>query len=80
MADLRIADQLDGVVNTGVRSHQETFAMQPQRTAYGRDGMDTAFPSGTQGPARTLRPSRTDRHQCARVEFRHVHLMNGGPK
>jgi hypothetical protein len=48
--------------------------------AIGPDGMDTVLPSGTQGPAGTRRPSRTERHQCARVEFRHVHLRNGGPK
>ena len=77
MADLRIADQLDGVVNTGVRSHQETFAMQPQRTAYGRDGMDTALPPGKWAQSRA---PRTERHQCAKVELRHNHLRNGGPR
>jgi len=45
------------------------------RTAdHGRDGMDTALASGTQGPADVRRSSRTDRHQCARVAFRHVQL------
>jgi hypothetical protein len=31
-------------------------------------------------PAGTQRPSRTERHRCARVESQHVHLRNGGPK
>jgi hypothetical protein len=37
-------------------------------------------PFGEARSSGTERPSRTDRHQCARVELRHVHLRNGGPK
>lgn len=60
------------------RERVETAGRRNARS--GRDGMDTALPSGTLGPTDTLRPSRTDRHQCARVAFRHVHLRSGGPK
>src|SRR5471032_1992901 len=32
------------------------------------------------GGARVVRASRTERHQCAKVELRNNHLRNGGPK
>jgi len=40
-------------------------------------GMDTALPSGNWA---RLRAPRTERHQCAKVELRHNHLRNGGPR
>jgi hypothetical protein len=39
--------------------------------------MVTALPPGMKGKER---PSRTERHRCAKVEFRHNHLRNGGPE
>jgi hypothetical protein len=44
--------------------------VQRNRTAaIGRDGMDTALPSGMKGQAARKGPSRTERHRSAKVEL-----------
>ena len=77
------AHAAEGIVcslDTGSANGCHRFQSRRRTSQIGRDGMDTALSSGMYALDERQRPSRTDRHQCARVEFQDVHLRNGGPK
>src|SRR5262249_42543716 len=78
---LSAAFQTPARVHKLVTSHAWTVRfLAPEWSAMGRDGMDTALPSGMKGWATNGRLSRTEGHRCAKVKLRCNHLRNGGPE